>query len=63
MRDAIGRIDEYVADGEGQFRRDTKTQDAVIRNLEIIGEAACRPRPVTARRLFRGRISRECETD
>lgn len=42
MREAIGRIVEYVAGGEDQFRRDPKTQDAVIRNLEIIGEAAKR---------------------
>jgi uncharacterized protein with HEPN domain len=38
---AIGRILEYV-DGldEQAFERDTKTQDAVIRNFEIIGEAS-----------------------
>lgn len=37
---AIGRIDRYVSgfDRE-QFLRDEKTIDAVVRNLEIIGEA------------------------
>jgi uncharacterized protein with HEPN domain len=31
----------YLADqSEEAFRKDRKTQDAVIRNLEIIGEAA-----------------------
>lgn len=36
------RIEEYLRDGEAAFMRDTKTQDAVIRNFEIIGEAAKR---------------------
>ena len=41
MRDAIRRIERYVADlDEPAFLADEKTQDAVIRNLEIIGEAA-----------------------
>lgn len=38
--EAVRRIDEYVADlSETAFLEDSKTQDAVIRNLEIIGEA------------------------
>ncbi len=37
--DAIDRIRDYVAAGEQAFLSDSKTQDAVIRNLEIIGEA------------------------
>jgi uncharacterized protein with HEPN domain len=36
------RIEEYHRDGEAAFMRDTKTQDAVIRNFEVIGEAAKR---------------------
>jgi uncharacterized protein with HEPN domain len=36
------RIEEYVRDGEAAFMHDTKTQDAVIRNFEVIGEAAKR---------------------
>lgn len=38
---AIERIDRYVADmDEIAFLNDPKTQDAVIRNFEIIGEAS-----------------------
>jgi len=37
--DAIRRILAYTAEGEEAFFSDTKTQDAVVRNLEIIGEA------------------------
>ncbi len=41
MIEAIGRIQEYTADmDEAAFARDLKTQDAVVRNLEVIGEAA-----------------------
>lgn len=40
--EAIQRIQRYVEHmNEVKFLEDTKTQDAVIRNLEIIGEA-CR---------------------
>ena len=38
--EAIRRIEEYIAEmSYASFLDDTKTQDAVIRNLEIIGEA------------------------
>jgi uncharacterized protein with HEPN domain len=41
MREAIGKIGSYtVGLSHEQFTRDDKTVDAVIRNLEIIGEAA-----------------------
>jgi len=39
IRDAIDRIFTYTTDGESAFKNDLKTQDAVIRNFEIIGEA------------------------
>ena len=39
IRDAIGAIRDYTKDGKDAFLRDRKTQDAVIRNFEIIGEA------------------------
>ena len=39
IRDCIRRIFSYTKDGKATFIADTKTQDAVIRNLEIIGEA------------------------
>ena len=39
--EAIERIDSYLADAdEAAFLNDRKTQDAVVRNFEIIGEAA-----------------------
>ena len=37
---AISSIEAYTAEGETAFMVDRKTQDAVIRNLEMIGEAA-----------------------
>jgi uncharacterized protein with HEPN domain len=40
IRDAIQCILEYTSAGESAFLADKKTQDAVIRNLEIMGEAA-----------------------
>ncbi|MCP5151981.1 MAG: DUF86 domain-containing protein [Chromatiales bacterium] len=38
IHDLIGRIEAYTADGEQAFKNDTKTQDAVLHNLEIIGQ-------------------------
>lgn len=35
----LDRIEEYVRDGQQDFMSNPKTQDAVIRNLEIIGQA------------------------
>jgi uncharacterized protein with HEPN domain len=44
--EAIRRADKYVRDMDYKaFAKDTKTQDAVIRNIEIIGEAAKRLSP------------------
>ncbi len=42
IRDAIRHIIEYTAAGQAGFLADRKTQDAVVRNLEIIGEASKR---------------------
>ena len=38
----IDRILEYTAEGKDAFFADGRTQDAVIRNFEVIGEAAKR---------------------
>lgn len=39
--EAIGLIREYIGDMDYKaFEGDRKTQDAVIRNIEVIGEAA-----------------------
>jgi uncharacterized protein with HEPN domain len=40
IRDCLDRISDYTAAGEESFLQDKKTQDAVVRNLEVIGEAA-----------------------
>ncbi len=40
--EAMGRIRDFVRDGREAFMSDLKTQDAVIRNLEVIGEAGKR---------------------
>ena len=41
--DAITQIQEYISGVDyDKFTQDRKTQDAVVRNLEIIGEAAGR---------------------
>ncbi len=39
MKEALERVVAYCADGKKNFFDDIKTQDAVIRNLEILGEA------------------------
>jgi uncharacterized protein with HEPN domain len=40
MRLCIERIQHYTQEGRDAFFADTRTQDAVIRNLEVIGQAA-----------------------
>jgi uncharacterized protein with HEPN domain len=42
MLECAQRIRSYTAAGRADFLRDQKTQDAVVRNFEIIGEAAKR---------------------
>ena len=42
MRDAVERILRYTAAGRGAFLADPMIQDAVIRNLEVMGEAVRR---------------------
>jgi uncharacterized protein with HEPN domain len=39
VRDAIARIDTFTSGGRERFLVDVMVQDAVIRNLEVIGEA------------------------
>jgi len=45
MRDAIQRAIDYTAEGREYFLGDTRTQDAVVRNLQVIGEAVKRLSP------------------
>ncbi len=42
IREALQRIMEYTTEGPEAFKRDPKTRDAVVRNFEVIGEAAKR---------------------
>lgn len=39
IQDAIARIESYTGQGRKAFFDNTMVQDAVIRNLEVIGEA------------------------
>lgn len=51
LLDAIGKIERYAAVGYGEFMAESHWQDAVIRQLEILGEAVKRLSPeVTQRR-------------
>lgn len=40
IRDALQRVANYTGGGRAEFFGDARTQDAVVRNLEIVGEAA-----------------------
>jgi uncharacterized protein with HEPN domain len=42
VRDAIDDVAAFTSDGEEAFLADKKTQHAVVRSLEILGEAAKR---------------------
>jgi uncharacterized protein with HEPN domain len=45
IADAIAAIERYVVGGRDLFMSEQLIQDAVIRNFEIIGEAATRLSP------------------
>ena len=51
--DAIAAIEEYTRGGKDAFLSDRRTQDAVIRNLEVIGEAV-RNIPSEVRDVYAG---------
>jgi uncharacterized protein with HEPN domain len=40
--EAVQRIEAFTSDGKTAFYRDARTQDAVLHNLAVIGEAAKR---------------------
>jgi len=42
ITECVGRVVDYTKDGKGFFLSDTKTQDAVIRNLQIMAESSQR---------------------
>ena len=39
VRECIERIERYTAEGRAAFFADTKTQDAVLRNLQTLAES------------------------
>ena len=45
IADSIAAIETYVSTGRDAYLRERLIQDAVIRNFEVIGEAACRLSP------------------
>ena len=38
IHDLVSRIETYTEEAEQTFKQDPKTQDAVLHNLEIIGQ-------------------------
>jgi len=40
MLECVRRIEAYTSEGEERFMRDTLIQDAVLRNLQVLGEVA-----------------------
>ena len=46
----IEKILDYCRDGREAFLSDARTQDAVLRNFEVMGEAAKRVSPETRRK-------------
>ena len=42
IAECIGRVQRYTANGRETFDADTKTQDAVIRNLQVLAESCTR---------------------
>ncbi len=42
IRECLTRVAEYTSGGRSEFVEDTKTQDAVLRNLQIMGESTQR---------------------
>ena len=42
IRDCIGRIERYTSEGREPFLADRKTQDAVMRNLQVMAESTQR---------------------
>ena len=42
IRESIARIEEYTTEGRAAFFTDTRTQDAVLRNLQTMAESTQR---------------------
>lgn len=51
IQESIRRVKEYTAQGKDTFMSDTKTQDAVLRNLQTLAESTQRlPEDIKASR-------------
>ena len=42
ITECLGRIEQFISEGKEVFARDLKTQDAVIRNLQVLAESSQR---------------------
>lgn len=42
ISECIQRIEAYTAEGKAAFQTDTRTQDAVLRNLQVLAESSQR---------------------
>lgn len=64
IADALARIGDYVPKDRQAFFDDTQCQDAVMRNLAVIGEAVKNCRPRSAHDIWKccGRILPACAT-
>lgn len=62
--DSLDAIQRYTVDGRDAFLGDPKTQDAVIRNIEVIGQAVkgISEQTRSLSRPYRGGKSRACAT-
>ncbi len=38
LKECIGNINEYTSQGKGYFLKDSRTQDAILRNFQVIGQ-------------------------
>ena len=45
IQECLAKVQVYTREGRAAFMADTKTQEAVLRNFEVIGEAAKRLAP------------------
>jgi uncharacterized protein with HEPN domain len=45
IQECLAKVQAYTREGRAAFMADTKTQEAVLRNFEVIGEAAKRLSP------------------
>ena len=42
IAECIGRIEQFITEGQQVFMRDVKTQDAILRNFQVLAESSQR---------------------